>query len=311
MNKILCGVISAAILTAANCGQPPTATAAPSAEITATAEKINAAVYLDYAAGIKVGAYRWIKSEDGTYYTLASVDNDGKPIKSAEKKINVGANNEERNLPPLNGKMPDMGKQSTVYRGVYMNSNVTNVENQTMLIYVPAAYMKTDKRGNVIGIDRKTKVGKYTADTAPIIYLNECGGWRSSSPRSVDTSFIKEGMVYVTAGARSRDAVDDNGLHTGKAPTPVIDLKSGIIALRANSAVIPGNKERIVSVGTSGGGQMSSILGASGDMSEYYPAMYEAGALGVAKKKDGNYTSKYPDHIYAAQLYCPIADIEG
>ncbi|MBR1885294.1 MAG: hypothetical protein IJ812_02690 [Schwartzia sp.] len=192
-----------------------------------------------------------------------------------------------------------------------MNANITNLANQTMLIYVPAAYLKTDTAGEVVGVDHDARVGRYTADTAPIVYLNECGGWRSSSPRAADTSFLEQGMVYVTAGARSRDAVNENGLHTGKMPTPVVDLKSGVMALRANADTIPGDKERIVSVGTSGGGQMSSILGASGDMREYLPYLYEAGAVGVTKQTDGSYRSAWPDHIYAAQMYCPIADIEN
>ena len=180
-----------------------------------------------------------------------------------------------------------------------------------MLIYVPAAYFTVDETGTVTGINRDAVVGNYTADSAPIVYLNECGGWRSSSPRSVDTSYIAQGMIYVTAGARSRDAVDENGLHTGKAPTQVVDLKSGVIALRANADIIPGNKDRIISIGTSGGGQMSSIFGASGNMPEYYEYLYEAGALGVTKNDDGSYDSAYPDNIYAAQCYCPIADIEN
>lgn len=102
----------------------------------------------------------------------------------------------------------------------------------------------------------------------------------------MESSYIEQGMIYVTAGARSRDAVDDGGLHIGKAPMQVVDLKSGVIALRANDAVIPGDKDRIISIGTSVGGQMSSIFGASGNMPEYYKYLYEAGALGVTKNGD-------------------------
>ncbi len=338
---------------------------------------IDTALYLDYAAGIEAGVYKWIPSEDGDYYTLASVDENGEPITNEESEINVGANNEERKgnaqsgMKP-EGEMPEGGKpeggmpgempqgmtesgnpeggmpgetpqgmpegapgggdgngnglsgmghggfggmgpgqQGTVYQGIYMNGNITNLENQTMLIYVPAEYMETDENGNVTGINHEGKKGNYTADTAPIVYLNECGGWMSSSPRSVDTSYIEQGMVYITAGARSRDAVDSDGKHTGKAPAQMVDLKSGIIELRANTDVIPGNKDRIVSIGTSGGGQMSSILGASGDMKEYYEYMYDSGVLGDTRDKDGNYSSVYSDSVYAAQLYCPIADIEN
>lgn len=292
---------------------------------------IDAATYLDYAAGIDAGVYKWVLSEDGDYYALAAVDEAGKPIEQQESAINVGANNAERGGMPGGGQMPEggfpgggmggkggmgggmpFGGGGTVYQGVYMNANVTNLSNQTMAIYVPAAYLTTDADGNVTGIDHTAKAGNYTADTAPIVYLNECGGWKSSSPRSCDTSYIEEGMIYVTAGARSRDAKSEDGATvTGKAPTQVVDLKSGVMALRANSGVIPGDKDRIVSIGTSGGGQMSSILGASGNMSEYYEYLYETGALGVTKNADGSFASAIPDNVYAAQLYCPIADIEN
>jgi len=325
---------------------------------------IDASIYLDYSAGIEAGVYKWVKSEDGTYYTLTAVDENGEPIEKEETAINVGANNQEsidngQGVMPgggENGQRPEgmgggesgqrpegmgggekgqrpeggmpqggrpeggkgghggmgMGGGGTVYQGVYMNANITNLSNQTMAIYVPAEYFTTDAEGNVTGINHEGAAGGYTADTAPIVYLNECGGWKSSSPRSCDTSYIEQGMIYVTAGARSRDAVSEDGTtRTGKAPTQMADLKSGIIELRANEDVIPGDKDKIVSVGTSGGGQMSSILGASGNMPEYYEYMYEAGTLGVAKNADGTYTSAYPDNIYAAQLYCPIADIEN
>lgn len=318
-------------------------------------QTIDPAIYLDYAAGIEAGVYQWVLSEDGTYYSLSAVDESGEPIKMEETRINVGANNEERQnggsgqggrkaegtQPPADGNRPEGGQipdgaefpaggqkpegghggfggmggpggGGTVYQGVYMNANITNLSNQTMAIYVPAAYFTTDEEGQVTGIDHDAVIGSYTADTAPIVYLNECGGWKSSSPRSCDTSYIEQGMIYVTAGARSRDAMSEDGtVHTGKAPTQMADLKSGIMALRANTDVIPGDKEKIVSIGTSGGGQMSSILGASGDMPEYYAYLYEAGALGVTKNTDGTYESAIPDHIYGAQLYCPIADIEN
>jgi len=316
---------------------------------------IDASIYLDYSAGIEAGVYKWIKSEDGSYYTLAFIDENGEPVTGAEAAINVGANNQEsidngkggapdgkngKNGKPggmsgqggqggapegapegmpkgMMGAMGGMmggfpGNQGTVCQGVYMNANITNLSNQTMLVYAPAEYFTTDENGEVTGINHEGKAGNYTADTAPIVYLNECGGLRSSSPRSADTSYLEKGMIYVTAGARSRDAVSEDGTtRTGKAPTQMVDLKSGIIELRANADVIPGDKDRIISVGTSGGGQMSSALGASGNMPEYYEYMYESGVLGVTKNADGTYESVYPDNVYAAQLYCPIADIEN
>ena len=218
-----CGQSVPAGQTAEQAETAPKITAKTAADYAAQIDNatIDAAVCLDYSAGIAAGVYKWVRSEDGDYYTLAAVDSSGEPLKAEEKKINVGANNLERGDHPDGGKKPDggfpggdgpkggmsFGGGGTVYQGVYMNANVTNLSNQTMAIYVPAAYLSVDADGNVTGIDLEAAVGNYTAETAPIVYLNECGGWKSSSPRSCDTSYIEQGMVYVTAGARSRDAV--------------------------------------------------------------------------------------------------------
>lgn len=291
---------------------------------------IDPSIYLDYKKGIEEKVYKWIKSDDEKYFTLAYIDENGNTVKSNEAKINVGANNQEsidngkRPNMPMGGapngdinSMPGgmrnmMMNNAEVLQGVYINSNITNLENQTMLIYAPVEYFNVDENGNVIDINYENTKNGYTAKSAPIIFLNECGGWRSSSPRSCDTSCIDEGFIYVTCGARSRDAMSaDGSVHTGKAPMQMADLKSGIIELRANDNVIPGDKEKIISIGTSGGGQMSSILGASGDMEEYYPYMYEAGTLGVTKNTNGTYESVIKDNIFAAENYCPIADIEN
>ena len=169
--------------------------------------------------------------------------------------------------------------------------NVTNPDIQYMNVYVPAAYLEG---GAVNG---------YTAETAPIILLNNCMGWMSSTPGMVDMTCIKAGFVFIATGARSRD------LATGKAPTAVVDLKSAVRMLRLNDEVIPGSTDRIISNGTSGGGQMSSILGASGNMEEYYSYLYANGAAGISKLADGTYISTIKDDIYAAHCFCPIADL--
>ena len=170
-------------------------------------------------------------------------------------------------------------------------ANVVSEDIQFMNVYVPAAYIKE-------GV-----CGGYTADTAPIILLNNCMGWNSSTPGEVDARYIQAGFVYISCGARSRDLGA-----LGKAPTPVVDLKSAVRMLRLNADVIPGDEERIVSIGTSGGGQMSSILGASGNMEEYYSYLYENGAAGIAKQGD-QYISTINDNVFAAQCYCPITDL--
>ena len=285
---------------------------------------IDPALYLDYSAGIEAGVYQWILSDDGSYYVLAAVNDEGDAAMTEEAAINVGSGTSaadgaatldtgDENTSASGEASGASGEASggSVYQGVYTSANITNVDYQTMLIYVPAAYLAVDADGNVTGIDYEAEVNGYTAVTAPVVYQNECGGWRSSKPGSCDTDYIDAGFVYVYAGARSRDAKDADGIPSGKAPTQVVDLKAGVIELRANADVIPGDFDKIVSVGGSGGGQMSSIFGASGNMPEYYEYMYESGVLGVMKNDDGTYSSVYDDSIYGCQCYCPIADIEN
>ncbi len=243
---------------------------------------------LDYASMIASGAYKWFLSDDGSYYTLAQTNEDGSMKTSVSMNMMTG-------------------KEETSPVGIYYSENITNEAYQTMLIYVPKAYINADGTVNA-----KAIVGSYTSATAPIVLENNCAGWKSGSAGSVDASYIKQGMIYISIGSRSRDAVSSDGsIHTGKAPTPVADIKSGIVALRANADALPGNTDRIVSVGTSGAGEMSSVIGVTGDMPEYYQYMYESGAIGVTKNADGTYSSKYSDAVYAAQCYCPIADLEN
>lgn len=174
-------------------------------------------------------------------------------------------------------------------------TNVVCEQYQYMNIYAPAEYFRGES------------VNGYTAETAPIVFMNNCSGWMSSKPGGVNFDYVDEGFVFVNCGARSRDA----GKY-GKSPCAAVDQKSAIRTLRLNADVIPGDMDRIFSVGTSGGGQMSSILGASGNMDEYYPYLYESGAPGVTyDEASGVYTSTIDDSIYGCMAYCPIADINN
>ena len=206
-------------------------------------------------------------------------------------------------------------------RNVAYEKNITSPQYQYMNIAVPVGYL-TFSEGAVTGINQEAQVNGYTASTAPILFNNECAGWNSSTPFAPGgwhgiKSYIDNGFVYISCGARSRN--DNNGgkpgedyENYGKAPTPIADLKAGLIFVRANADVIPGDKERIFSEGTSGGGQMSSVIGASGNMEEYYPFMYENGAIGVTyDEASGTYASEYEDSVFGAQCFCPIADIEN
>lgn len=186
-------------------------------------------------------------------------------------------------------------------RFVYYAASLKSKNHQYMNIYVPAAYLHEDGTVNGEGICRG-----YTAATAPIVMYNNCGGWMSSVPGDVTMDYISEGFVHVNVGARSRDLGAE-----GKAPAACVDQKAAVRMLRLHDAAIPGDKEKIISCGGSGGGQMSSILGATGNMTQYYPGLWEIGAAGIEKTADGTYVSTIRDDIYASQCFCPIADIEN
>lgn len=110
----------------------------------------------------------------------------------------------------------------------------------------------------------------------------------------------------VTTGEPGTEDFHSNG----KAPVGAVDQKAGVIYLRTNAGVLPGDPERIISDGSSGAGQMSTALGGTGDMPEYYPYLYELGALGVTCE-DGKYASQYKDSIYGCNSRFPIADISN
>lgn len=198
-------------------------------------------------------------------------------------------------------------------------ANIVAPKYQYMNIFVPAGYLNVDGHGEVTGVNWTARIGRYTAADAPIIFENHCAGWRAGAAISPERSFERlkpytdAGIVYVSCGARSRNVTSGEPgsaeFHSdGKAPVAAADQKAAVIYLRANAGVLPGSTDRIISTGGSGAGQMSTALGGTGDMSEYYPYLYEMGALGVTRS-NGIYTSQYKDSIFGCNAKFPIADI--
>lgn len=109
---------------------------------------------------------------------------------------------------------------------------------------------------------------------------------------------LANGFVVVNPGARGRDNVTDDGVFYGKAPVAIVDLKAAVRYLRANAGIIPGNTDWIVSSGTSAGGALSTLLGASGDSEGYAEYLTEIGAADAS------------DAIFAVAAYCPITDLD-
>lgn len=109
---------------------------------------------------------------------------------------------------------------------------------------------------------------------------------------------LAAGYVVVAPGARGRDNKAADGTFYGKAPAAIIDLKAAVRYVHHNRGVIPGDTDRIVSVGGSAGGALSALLGASGDSPLYASYLKELGAAEAS------------DAIFASADFCPITDLD-
>ncbi len=184
---------------------------------------------------------------------------------------------------------------------VYCDKPV-NPELQAMNIYVPACYMNEDGTINYEGSCTPRPGVTYTAKTVPVILYNDIGGYSQCTPAEFidrNKEFTGDGFVMVSVGARGRQSMDSEGKPSGKAPTAVVDLKAAVRFLRAHQEELPGDYERIVSVGTSAGGAMSALLGATGNDEYFIPYLESIGAAMDER-----------DDIFAAQCYCPITDLD-
>ena len=171
---------------------------------------------------------------------------------------------------------------------------------QRLSIFVPRAYLHADGTVNPEG-----KNGPYTAKSVPVVFENNSAGYMQmphtwlGGPRCYAGQYLRRGFIYVTCGCRGRESRDENGELVGKSPISLVDLKTAIRFLRHNRAVLPGDWDKIISVGWSAGGAMSSLLAVSGDNPAFTPYLEENGAF--PEESDG---------VFAAQIYCPIVDLE-
>ncbi|MCD7763425.1 MAG: hypothetical protein LUI14_09580 [Lachnospiraceae bacterium] len=176
----------------------------------------------------------------------------------------------------------------------------TTPKFQRLSIFVPAPYMKEGGEINPEG-----SMNGFTAATAPVIMNNNSAGYMEmphmwlGGPRCFGPQYLERGFVYVTCGNRGRESKDANGKRCGKIPSNLVDLKTVIRFLRHNADVLPGDMEKIISVGWSAGGAMSSLLSVTGNNKNYDSYLEESGAFMEER-----------DDVYAAQIYCPIIDLE-
>ncbi|MCD8381585.1 MAG: hypothetical protein LUC30_01515 [Clostridiales bacterium] len=176
----------------------------------------------------------------------------------------------------------------------------TTPKFQRMSIFVPEAYLNADGTVNPEGV-----CGAFTAQNAPVVFENNSAGYMQmphtwlGGPRDEAPKYLQRGMVYVTCGSRGRESRDQDGNLCGKSPWTLIDLKTGIRFLRHNAAVLPGDMSRMVSVGWSAGGAMSTLVSITGDHPDYLPYLEQNGAF-----------MDESDAVFAGQIYCPIIDLD-
>lgn len=179
---------------------------------------------------------------------------------------------------------------------VYCENPVDPVK-ECMNIYVPAAYMNADGTINETG-----EINGYTAQSAPVIYKNGVGGYAEADASKISDKtkeYLEQGYVFVSPASRGKETQSENGSYIGKSPAGLVDLKAGVRFLKANDKVMAGDANRIISIGTSAGGAMSALLGTTGNNEDYQVYLKEIGAV-----------MDSTDNVYAAQVYCPITDLD-
>ena len=183
------------------------------------------------------------------------------------------------------------------YENIVYVKNPVDKEYQNMNIYIPEEYFNN------------SSIGNYNSSNAPIFLPNSVGGYMPGKADKVGVGrdgkanslsyALSKGYVVAAPGARGRTLKDKNGAYTGKAPAAIVDLKAAVRYLYLNDEVMPGDANKIISNGTSAGGALSALLGASGNSQDYLPYLTELGAADTR------------DDIYAVSSYCPITNLEN
>lgn len=214
------------------------------------------------------------------------------------------------------------------YEGITYVANPVDKKYQSINIYIPEAYFESKSINgynaqnapiflpNLVGGYMPAEPGSLEG-RHPVMMKNPNGaspsdllnGKRSEGmsgmgpsqkqqrPNTI-VSALAHGYVVASPGARGRTLQNDQGQYIGKAPAAIVDLKAAVRYLKLNDSIMPGDANKIISNGTSAGGALSVLLGATGDAKDYEPYLKQLGA------------AQSSDKIFASSTYAAITDLE-
>ncbi len=211
---------------------------------------------------------------------------------------------EETGLPKIDMTKWQYEASDDVYWQVGLSYAATTADSgyETMGIFVPGAYFTAAENGDgtyTCSVNENGAAGPYTALTAPLILpVNTPGYSAMSAPTGYSSSmgygsisdYTGAGMIVLFAGTRGRDA---------GAPAGVTDFKAAIRYARYNADLLPGDMDSIFSLGMSGGGAQSALLGATGNSALYDPYLEAIGAVMTES-----------DAVKGSMCWCPITNLD-
>lgn len=182
------------------------------------------------------------------------------------------------------------------FENIIYIKNPVSVEYQHMNIYIPEAYFEGKS------------VGNYNEKTAPIFLAITVGDYmpgkagipkiEANGKANAILLALSKGYVVAAPAVRGRTLKNAEEEYIGKAPAAIVDLKAAVRYLHYNDEKISGDSNKIISNGSSAGGALSALLGATGNSKDYEKYLKELGAA----------TAK--DDIFAVSSYCPITNLE-
>ena len=233
----------------------------------------------------------------------AASDSEGGALGSAEESLNLANMSAEWTY--------DDSSDAWTMASVTAVTNPEIEDEQGVSVCVPGAYVKgIDTNGDgeadatdgtatgvpVIDYDASvtsTHGQVYTAATAPVIINTGAAGYSEQQNQTASSTYAAEGYINVACGNRGKQSTLSDGTYTGDAPACLVDQKDAVRFVKYNILLgnLPGSVDYFVSTGGSGGGAHAAMLAATSDNEAFYDYETEAGAVGISKDDDGNYST--------------------